>query len=247
MAFRKLLRKEIRSIFPLYGVVALAIVLLHAFAWYKSSAIQSDGILVVTVLLPFFFAAVITLGAAYYQLHTEWRTNSIYLLLTFPIRGWKVLTAKMTALLVLLILLMIWICGSFAIFILKTHWQEWNAAEGIQEMVPTMIVALLHMMWLGLLFTILLILLIQFTFLCGQLVPKFRWVVRFIAWVGIMWLVIRISPIVSKLLGWLPDIKVGGPEMEAVFFHPGPFIVLVILTIGLLTLNGWLFEKEVEV
>jgi hypothetical protein len=46
---------------------------------------------------------------------------------------------------------------------------------------------------------------------------------------------------------WLPDIFYGGRELEVVYLHSGPFLVLLLLTAGLLWLNGYLFEKEVEV
>ena len=137
MAIQKLFLKEMKSVLPLFGVYALAVVLLHFFTLYKSSVWDNDSIFVVSIVLPFIFAGVLTVGAGYYQLHVEWKTNSIYLLLSLPIRGWKVLSTKLAAVLVLFILTMLWIGISFSLILLRTHLTELLENGNLKEMFPS--------------------------------------------------------------------------------------------------------------
>lgn len=247
MAFRKLLTKEIKSIFPVYGVLAVLVVLLHLIVLYKIPVLHDDGMIVLSLFVPYLLAAVLAVGTGYYQLHTEWRMNSIYLLLSLPVRGWKVLTAKLTAVLLILILTSVWIGVSYVLILLRVQWGVYMENEELSALLPAILNIIFHIFWMGLLVVALLHILIQFAFLCGQLVAKFKWLVMLGAFIGMTWLVMRIAPPISKLLLWTPDIWIGGTDTETAYLHAGPFIVLLLLGIGLVALNGWIFEKEAEV
>ncbi|MNY20727.1 hypothetical protein D3C86_1542270 [compost metagenome] len=101
--------------------------------------------------------------------------------------------------------------------------------------------------WMGMLVILFLLVVVQFTFLCGQLVAKFKWIVMLSAFFGIIWLVMRVSPVLGALLVWMPDIVIGREEFDMAFLHSGAFIGLALLSVGLMALNGFIFEKEVEV
>ncbi|MDF2815181.1 MAG: hypothetical protein K0Q81_1381 [Paenibacillus sp.] len=247
MVFRNLLIKELKSILPVYGVFAVLVVLTHLIVLYKSPVLEDDGMFVLSVFLPYLFAAVIAIGTGYYQLHTEWKTNSIYLLLSLPVRGWKVITAKLAAVLLLLTVTLIWIGASFVLILLRVLWDGFIELENLPTILPAMLNVVFNIFWMSLLTVTLMHVLIQFTFLCGQLVAKFKWLVMFGAFVGMSWLIVRISPPLSKLLLWTPEILVGGTDLDVEYLHAGPFIVLLLLCIGLVALDGWIYEKEVEV
>lgn len=246
MALRNLFVKELRSIFPLYGIFAAAVVLLHFFILYKRDSLDNDVVLVISLFLPFLLVSIIAIGTGYYQLHVEWKTNSIYLLLSLPIRGWKVLTIKLAAVLSLLLVTLLWTGVSFALILYRAKRGEFNAREDISELFPILLNVTINSFWLYVLIVGLLLVVIQFTFLCGQLVTKLKWLVMFGAFLGTLWLVLRISPLLSNLLVWTPEILFGGAT-DVIYLHSGPFIVLLLIGIGLMALNGLIFEKEVEV
>lgn len=247
MALWNLFKKEIKSIFPLYGFFAVAIVAVHLILLYKNAAVEFDSAAALSIFIPYLFLAILAIGTGYYQLHVEWRTNSIYLLLSLPIRGWKVLTAKLAAVLSLLIATSIWIGASFAILLLRVMWDEVSTSEDWSEIGPSLFSLGVNLFWIGILVILFFLIVVQFTFLCGQLVAKFKWLVMLSAFFGISWLVLRVSPLLAYLLAWTPDIVIGHKDSDMAFLHSGPFIVLGLLCIGLIALNGFIFEKEVEV
>ncbi|WNR46478.1 hypothetical protein [Paenibacillus roseipurpureus] len=247
MGLWNLFKKEVKSIFPLYGVFALLVTVVHLIILYKRAVLDMDITMVFAILLPYLFIAAIAVGTGYYQLFIEWKTNSIYLLLSLPIRGWKVLTAKLAAVLSMLVLVCLWIGGSFAVILLRVKWDELVGNEDWAGQFPTLFSLLINSFWMCLLLITFLLVVLQFTFLCGQLVAKFKWLVMISAFLGISWLVLRISPLFSHLLVWTPEIVIGEKESDMAFLHSGPFIVLGLLIIGLVVLNGFIFEKEVEV
>lgn len=246
MGLRNLFVKELRSIFPLYVIFAAVVVLLDFFILYKRASLDNDVVFAITLFLPFFLASAIAIGMGYHQLHVEWKTNSIYLLLSLPIRGWKVLTVKLAAVLSLLIATLLWIVISFALILLRVNWGELFGSGDFPALLPSLLNITFNSFWLYVLMVMLLLVVIQFTFLCGQLVTKFKWLVMVAAFLGMLWLVLRISPLLSNLLIWTPEIFIGGKD-GAVYLHSGPFIVLLLMSIGLMGLNGLIFEKEVEV
>ncbi|ANE46605.1 hypothetical protein SY83_10345 [Paenibacillus swuensis] len=247
MAFQNLFKKEARSILPVYGGYALVVVFVHILILYRSHAMEYDAIWIAGVLLPLIFIALITIGIGYYQLHVEWRTNSIYLLLSLPVRGWKVLLAKLAAALAMLLATVFGVGISYVVILLRITWNDLTANGPILETTPYLINISLHLFWMCALAIVFLLLLVQFTFLCGQLAAKLKWLIMLCAFGGMLWLVLRLSPVLSDLLLWLPDLVFGKPGWDVTYLHMGPFVVLALFCIALLGLNGYLFEKEVEV
>ncbi|KRE58395.1 hypothetical protein [Paenibacillus sp. Soil750] len=247
MALWNLFKKEIKSISPLFGFFTVGVVALHVIVLYKSADFQMDATMVLALIIPYLFLVALAIGTGYYQLHVEWRTNSIYLLLSLPIRGWKVLAAKLAAVLSLLIATSIVIAASFASLLLRVMWEEVSTSEDWSELGPSLMSLVLNLYWICLFVMLFLLIVVQFTFLCGQLVAKFKWFVMVSAFFGIIWLSLLISPLLSNLLVWTPEIVIGHKDSDMAFLHSGPFIVLGLLCIGLIALNGFIFEKEVEV
>lgn len=247
MGFRNLWVKEIRGNWPIYGVFAVLVVLLHAVLLYKRHSLPGDSILVFALVIPFLFASAIAIGLGYYQLHTEWRTNSIYLLLSLPIRGWKVMTAKLAAVMTLLAISLVWMGASFSLILLRLKWAELMENVNQSETWPIFFRIVFNSAWMYLLILLFLLSLTQFTFLCGQLVAKLKWVFMICAFFGALWLFLRVSPLLSGLLLWMPEIVFGDGGSDTTYLHSGPFIVLLAACVGLTALNGYIFEKEVEV
>lgn len=246
MAFRKLFAKEFRSVFPVFGMYMAVLTLWDFFVLYKSGdwgpGIASAAALAAPMVLVSFLA----IGIGYYQLHTEWRTNSIYLLLSLPVRGWKVLSAKLAAVLSSLLLSLAWTGISYGIILLG---EEWGALFGDeqQKALPALVNVTLHSLWMYVLSIVFALAVVHFAYLLGQLVSRFKWVVMTGAGFAIVWLALRAGPFLSDLLWWMPDIVFGDAGVGAIYLHSGPFLVLLLFSAGLIALNGYIFEREVEV
>ncbi|WP_127582895.1 hypothetical protein [Paenibacillus koleovorans] len=245
MPYRNLWLKEVKSLFPLYGVLGILTVLLHLFLLIKFDVMDDDVVFVFGVLTPFFVISSLALGTGYYQLYTEWRTNSIYLLLSLPVRGWKILSAKLTAVVSLLVATLLFCSASFLLILVRAVWD--NLGSEIELSGTTMINILLNSFWMYLLTMVLLLAMIQFAFLCGQLVTRLKWLVALSAFLAGSWLLMRVSPMLSDLFLWMPDILYGGKDTDLIYLHSGPFLILLLFCVGLTMLNGVIFEKEVEV
>ncbi len=247
MRFRQLFIKEFKSIVPLYMIISMLVVLWHLFILYKSHVWNNDVIFITSLLLPLLLLAAAVMGTCYYQLHTEWKSNTIFLLLSLPIRGWKVLTAKLAAVISLLLITCLCIVASFSIILLRTQLDDLKDNVDVADVLPTLLNITLNGFWMGLLGMIFLLIVTQFAFLSGQLVAKLKWLVMFSAFLGTIWVVFRLSPLLSNLLHWTPDIYLGDRESDVLFLHSGPFIILLLFSIGILWLSGYILEQEVEV
>ncbi|MFD0674630.1 hypothetical protein [Cohnella sp. GCM10027633] len=247
MAFRKLFLKELRGALPLYAVFCGAVLLLHLFLLYKNDDWDQAYISSFSLLLPYIFAGTMAVGLGYYQLHAEWRTNTVYLLLSLPVRGWKVLAAKLSATIALLAATSLWIAASYAATLLPTNWREMNMNDQVTESFPSLLNMAANALWMYLFFVAFFIVVVQFAFLCGQLVARFKWFVVFVSFFAALWLVIKLNPLLSDALRWTPEMMIGGNELEKLYMHSGPFIGLALLGAALAWLNGYIFEKEVEV
>ncbi|HZG58402.1 hypothetical protein [Paenibacillus sp.] len=248
MTFRNLFRKEFRSLFPLFAVFSAAVFLLHLVMLYKQNVMKDDDyVLVIGLVIPFVVVSVLSIGSGYYQLLGEWRTNTIYLLLSLPVRGWKIVVAKLAASLTLLFGALLWLGGSFAFLILRAKWPELMQSDELRQELPAAIQLFLYSAWIYALAAAFLLTVVQFAFLCGRLVARFQWVVELCAFLGTIWLTLRISPPLSGLLAWLPDLYIAAGGDESAYLHAGPFLVLLLLGAGFTWLNGTIFEKVVEV
>ncbi|MCI3923169.1 hypothetical protein MO973_23370 [Paenibacillus sp. TRM 82003] len=247
MPFARLYRKEVKGIFPLFVVFAAVVVAWHAFILYKSETWDHDLVFVLSLIMPFVAAGLLAVGASYAQLHTEWRTNSIYLLMALPMAGWKVLTAKLLSALTLLIGSAAAVGISFAALLLRAKWEELTGNAELQFMLPTLISLTWNVFWLSCLSAALVMILVQFAYLCGQMAARLKWLFVLCAFVGGLWLVIRITPPLSGLFLWTPDFIVGAEGGEAAYMQSGPFLILTLVGIGFMWINGYIFDKEVEV
>lgn len=247
MGFRKLYLKECRSILPLYSVMAVLILIWHFFVWYKSTSWNTEVVMVTSLALPWILLTTISIGLSYYQLHTEWKSNAIYFLMSLPIRGWKVICAKLAASYSLMITALLWTGCSFALILLRTRLDELKSQSMLSDALPTLLNMAFNSFWMYSLYVLFLLAAVQFAYLCGELVAKLKWLVVLAALVGMLWLSLRATSWLSQPLQWTPDIRFGGSSSEIIYLNSGPFVVLTLMLGGLIWLNGYLFEKEVEV
>ncbi|MDI6907245.1 MAG: hypothetical protein QMC81_07160 [Thermoanaerobacterales bacterium] len=246
MAFRRLLMKEIRASALPAGVFAVPAVVWYLFLASRAGVwgphdIASYGFMPL-LLLPVWAA-----GTAYYGLHVEWNTNTSQLLLSLPLRGWTTIGAKALAVQI----------GFTALSLLCVAGLALVAPGAVRELAVGPY-AWTAPFWLCVgywLFTVVAVVVGQFTFLAGRMVPRFRGPASGTAFFVASWLMFRLGALLSPLFHWVPDVTLRTVNMvgenvaqvSTSTVNTAPIAAVLFLTAGLFALNGWFLEREVEV
>lgn len=251
MLFWRLFVKESRSLLPAVAILAALVLIWHVFLLSRLYVWTADLVLSLG-LMPAFVLPVWTLGMMVYSLHTEWSTNSIYQLLVLPLRGWKVAGAKLAAVLAGLSALLVFSLASYWLFFGR-HFLGMIAG-----------VSVIPLQWLGeagllLLLaywavTAVMVVLAQFSYLAGRVVPKFGWLAAGAAFFVSLWLMMRLGTLLAPLFAWVPDLSYRAwivmdsvARMNMVTVSSAPLVVVTLLTGAFFLLTSWLIEREVEV
>ncbi len=178
------------------------------------------------------------IGMAVYTLQKEWSSKAIFLLKSLPIKGYQVLGAKLAGIVsgVLMVIPL-----SLGIYLLTWH-----------ERLACFKMPMLTAVYFG--FVIILCLLtiiiyfatiVQFAFLIGQLVHRFRFVISVTALLFVLKFLDIIGMIWIPLLKRIPDLVIRFNTMHIkidVWF----FLGSLLATIALFFVNCWLYEQKVE-
>ncbi len=177
------------------------------------------------------------IGMAFYTLHYEWTNKTIYLLKSLPVKGYKVLGAKIAGI-VTGVLTMVPL--SIGIYLFTWH-----------EKLAQFKLAVLTAWSFG--FTVVLILLIiifylgmigQLAFLAGKLVNRFRFVVSVITF----YLTLTLLDMLTKynpLLRLIPNLVI---HSGAVHFKVDTWAFLgwFLAGMALFFINCWIYERKIE-
>jgi hypothetical protein len=248
MVFRRLLLKELRGTTPLGGGFAVLAVFWYLFLASRVG-IWDQNHVTALAFAPLLILPVWAGGTAYYSLHVEWSTNTSQLLLALPLRGWTIAGAKALAVQLSFTVLSFLCIGGLALV----------APNALRELYDPHVPqpwALPLWLYTGYwLFTVVAVVVGQFTFLAGRMVPCLRSLASGVAFFVISWLLFRLGALLSPLFTWVPDITLQTTSMveEHVVqlgtstVNTAPITTVLFLTAGLFALNGWLLEQEVEV
>ncbi len=248
MKFVKLYKKEMRALAGLALLVIGITLFLDLFLqtrvdkWTPSTPEAASAAFF--VVLPVW--AVIALV---YSVQQEWTGNTIYMLLSLPVRGSVIIAAKLLAVLSWFVVLNLFRLVSFLLHFRSTLlWPESGS--------PMHLLAF----WVGmlafgyLLGMALFLVLMLFSMLAGRLAPKFCGAAAFGTMFVSGWALFRLTPIISKLFGWLPGtpVKVWGMHsgvlvMETVVLNTAHFVAIALLGAGFFALASMLVERQVEV
>lgn len=178
------------------------------------------------------------IGMAVYTIHQEWERKSIYLLMSLPIKGYKILGAKFAGI-ISGILTMIPL--SLGIYLFTWH-------DKLSQFKLPIATA-----WYFGLTVVLIILTIvfffamigQFVYLMVKLVNKFRFIVSIIVFFLILKFLDLIGMIINPLLQHIPDWVI---HSGVAHFQVSTWVFLgwLLAGIGLFFINSWLLEQRIE-
>lgn len=252
MKFGKLVWKELKGSRLTVVVFIVLVVLWYVFLLTRVGVWPQSSITGMATL-PFLLLPLWVIGSMLYMFHMEWSTNSIYLLLSLPVRGWKVLAAKLTAALVDMLLLGV---VSFMSFWLMFGYQLWQEIQPFQEGVPVQWVISLGLKFLlgYLFFVVVALVTAQLSYLTSRLVSRFNGLLLGATFFVQFWLFVRLGGLLAPFFTWLPDITLRGwytsggvVHVSTEILETGPFIIVLLLTAGFFAFSAWLYEKEIEV
>lgn len=177
------------------------------------------------------------IGMAIYTLHHEWNSKSIYLLKSLPVKGYKVLGAKIAGI----------VSGVLAIVPLSVGIYLFTWYEKLAQFKLPVLTA----WYFGFIVVLILLIIIfffgmigQFAFLTGKLVNRFRFVVSIIAfYLALMFL--DILTIYNPLLRLIPDLVIYS-SVAHFKVDVWAFLGWLLAGVGLFFVNCWLYERKVE-
>ena len=186
----------------------------------------------------------------------EWRENTSYLMLSLPVRAWKITSAKLAALLTGVLALWLLFAAGFWLLMSRTGlWAE-LFRRNLFALVPLEWVVRMSLLAFGVMLAglVVLALFAQFAYVFSRLFTRFRGFVMLWTWGLSFWLFIRVADLGSRVLGFLPDfhlrmlnVRNGVPEFDVVAIDSGPFVAVALLLFGLYWLLNAVLERAIEV
>lgn len=257
--FVTLLRKELSQAIPTSLLFLGAMLAWYVFLVSRSGVWPLEQLFVLS-FLPLGFVPMWMLWRTYYSFRQEWTGDHMYLLLSLPVPGWYITSAKLIAAFLesaAYAALMgggVWYIlraagldvvgqtfGNMADMHLPAEW--WSIVAGlIIRAVIAMVVGL------GALAVI-----TQFAYLAGRLVSRFQGVLS--VWVFLLtcWATFRVGALLGPWLNWLPPFKVSGIEMSAaevlfptVYLSSGPIVAALAVPLLAFLVGSWLLERDIE-
>lgn len=186
----------------------------------------------------------------------EWRENTSYLMLSLPVRAWKITSAKLA----FLVSVAVW----FSLLILAGAWliaARMGILAEIAEMNHFAVIPTEWLVKMGVLLYVLALagivsvsLVTQFAYVFSRLFTRLRGNVMAWTWILSFWLMARVSDLGGRLLAFLPDFYVrtlyiagGTPEFQLLRIESGPVWAMVLFLAGLFALLNAVLEKAIEV
>ncbi|HEX3044237.1 MAG TPA: hypothetical protein VHY08_05745, partial [Bacillota bacterium] len=200
--FKKLWIKELKGVILLPTLVAMALTIaFHIYLRTRSGVWPSQAILALGGL-PMILPLIWPLIMGMLTFHFEWNTNSIYLLLSLPVKGHTVIAAKSTALLTGIVGLILTTLGSYALLLapLGNLLQYWNWSDFFKIILILGIYLLAILMFF--------IITSQFAYLVSRLVPRLKGLVLVFALIFSYWISGKLGQWLNPVLSWIPKIKI---------------------------------------
>jgi len=186
----------------------------------------------------------------------EWRENTSYLMLSLPVRAWKITSAKLAALLTGVLALCLLSGAGLWLLMVRTGLLAELFGRNLFALVPLEWLVRVSLLAFGgmLAGLVVLALFTQLAYVFSRLFTRFRGLVMLWTWALSFWLLIRVGDLGSRLLGFLPDFRLrmlsvrnGVPEFEVLTIDSGPFVAIVLLLFGLYWLLNAVLERAIEV
>ena len=204
--------------------------------------------------IPLLLLPVYILIKGFLSFRSEWKSDTVYSLLSLPVPGWYILLAKLLAAMTILTgLSIIFIIGIYLDSRLIISWTVLtfvprNFGIGIYlKMLLCMYIISWFLCVIG-------YVIIQFSYLVSKLFNRFSGFITGVTFLFTLWVVFRIGSIINKLLFWIPDLKlITWAYRNQILHHDiayiniSPFIGIIIASIGLFFVSAWLLENVLEI
>lgn len=191
----------------------------------------------------------------------EWRENTSYLLLSLPVRAWKITSAKLAVILAGLLGFSLLALAGGVLLAARTGLLSEILGElrrmNAFALVPRDWVMKMALLGYGSAIGSFLVvgLVAQFAYVFSRLFSRLRGLVMVWTWLLVFWAMGRVSQLGGWLLAWLPDFHVrvladisgGVPQFETVRVDSGPIVATALCVIGVYVLLNFLLERAVEV
>lgn len=248
-SFWQLLRKDILS---LRWVVAVLVILSLVWQAYLASKTGNwDGDLIFGLgFLPYIFIPLGLLITSLLVYRNEWKEDTIYLILSLPIKAWQVTVSKLLAVLIGGILGFLAI--TFGIFILAliqetSFINDYVFQSGVFNYnIGVMLMFILIGLLTG-------TMLIQLAYIISRMANRLQGLV--FIWILVLssWVIPRLGLLIEPLLRWLPNIRFesynivdGQIYTSNIFIPAAPLIAPWLVVIGLFGLATWLWQSHIE-
>lgn len=250
-SFLRLLRKDLEaSRWPMGFLSAITLGIMLSVSLKIATGGWPTQAAIAAVTFPLVFLPLWVLWQSFQTLRTEWREDTVYTLLVLPEPGWKIMLAKLSAILLeYTVLLVVTVVGTLIFFfpmvqeaMLVLPGAGWVVRNGI----------LLYVFSLFMIAST--IIFVQLAFVVSKMVGRLQGLVALWTLLLSGWLVDRLGILLEPLFGWIPTIPVHAlfrlnelKQGMVADWNIAPEIGTWLGTLALLVLTSYLFEHYVEV
>ena len=242
MKFLPLIKKELKDEKNIFLFGSLALIIFFAFLFTKIGKWEKGTPLSIGIILSVSALLIYPLIKGFLSLRDEWDKDTVYLLLSLPVRRFKILLAKLIIkALEIALFSTITITSSYLIML-----KEFGHTFGIS--IPEML-QVLGMLYL---LSISLSIVPFFSYTVSRCMRRFRRIIIGITYLGFFLLYGRTVKVGSKLVGFIPNpvFTVFEPASKIIkrnVFEISGLYYFFIFSIIFMLVTLFLFEKEVEV
>jgi hypothetical protein len=247
-----LIKKEFRQLNILFIVSTLIIAV---WEWFLITRTDNwpPGVSFGLGFIPLFFLPLIMIFLAYTSYKSEWGNNTIYLLKILPRRGYEINLAKFLPAIFYYLFL------SAALIAVNLYFNQGLIAQIFNE-APEIIGREMSRQFFIFSYSTYLItgvqlyLITQFSYIIASFYNRFRLLISILVFILSHYLILRIGGFFNYLFNWLPDFPMtvfmenpAGVTESTIYIGSAPFIVIILMMVGLFFLNSRLIASDVDV
>lgn len=253
-AYWQLFRKEIRSS---KLILLLSIAAIVAWDIFLASRLGRwpEELVAVLAWMPMGLLQFYALFSGITSFSQEWRGNHMHLMLSLPVRGWQIFSAKVLSTMCEIVLITIVTMAGASLLGFGPINLAFREGAGIPSTVPAsliywLVVLAVTLLWLSL---IAVTVMGQFSYISSRMFDRFGGFVT--AWVLLLsfWGLARFMSFATPALKWLPDIPVGVWNyinsrimLTTLWLDSAPLAAAALWVVILFGIGSWLLERHVE-
>src|SRR6056297_2447440 len=238
-----LIKKEFRQ---LNILLIVSILITAVWEWFLITRTEHwpPGVSFGLGFIPLFFLPLVMIFLAYNSFRGEWGNNTIYLLKILPRRGYEINLAKFLPAVIYYLFLSAALIAVNLYFnqdLLSQIFNETPEMIGQQMFKQVFVFSYLIYLITG----IQLYLITQFSYIIASFYNHFRLLISILVFILSHYLILRVGGFFNYLFNWLPDFPVtvfmenpAGVRECIIYIGSAPFIVIIMMMIGLFFLNS---------